>query len=111
MRKNGEVKTHRSIFRNANGDGPFVCFFCLLPCSLETVHHKDGDHSNNDIENLVSCHTSCHQKFHHDCGGQVHYRKSRGHFVVRRTIDGRRVYVGSARTAKKAYELLEERTR
>lgn len=29
-----------------------------------TVHHIDGDHSNNAEENKAPCHTKCHKSFH-----------------------------------------------
>lgn len=29
-----------------------------------TVHHKDGDHSNNDPKNRKPCHRTCHRSFH-----------------------------------------------
>jgi hypothetical protein len=29
-----------------------------------TVHHKDGDHQNDDQENKVLVHTTCHKRHH-----------------------------------------------
>jgi len=29
-----------------------------------TIHHKDFDHNNNDINNLILAHRSCHRSFH-----------------------------------------------
>jgi transcription elongation factor Elf1 len=28
------------------------------------VHHKDGNHSNNEVKNLVIGHNRCHSKYH-----------------------------------------------
>lgn len=60
-----------------------VCVFCSKPLSPTaeqftthgntigpkftdklTVHHIDGDHSNNAHENKALCHTSCHKSHH-----------------------------------------------
>lgn len=61
------------------------CFFCkelLLPDGVPsyvkfgngsappldvlgiTEHHKDENHSNNDVTNLALCHESCHKSYH-----------------------------------------------
>jgi hypothetical protein len=33
--------------------------------SLE-IHHMNGDHSDNDLNNLVYLCTECHRNYHHD---------------------------------------------
>lgn len=41
------------------------CFFCGLKGRLH-VHHKDGNHNNNDLENLMWVCAKCHNtKAHH----------------------------------------------
>lgn len=66
--KNGRVKLHRLIveenyqifdrkyFIEINGN-----FY--LPPKIN-VHHKDGDHNNNVIENLIPCTKSEHRQYH-----------------------------------------------
>lgn len=39
-------------------------------CRLE-CHHKDGDHANNELENLITVCSSCHKKFHYEMGRTV----------------------------------------
>lgn len=39
------------------------------------VHHKDGDHANNKIDNLMTVCPSCHKKFHYEMGRTVMGRK------------------------------------
>jgi hypothetical protein len=35
------------------------------PLDLDiTLHHKDGDHDNNDPDNLAPSHDSCHKSHH-----------------------------------------------
>lgn len=41
----------------------FRCHFCGTSKDL-LGHHKDGNHDNNDIENLLALCKSCHQKLH-----------------------------------------------
>lgn len=64
------TRPHHRVYRGAyvaqHGRGPYICAFCekeLL--SLEVVHHVDEDPWNNEIENLVSAHTTCHNQHHH----------------------------------------------
>lgn len=57
----GISKTLRGTRRNARRvwertNGPIPCGMC--------VHHKDGDHTNNSISNLVLMDRSSHQTLH-----------------------------------------------
>lgn len=53
------------VFLQTFGGGPFDCHFCheRMPW-LEVVHHRDGDHENNDPSNLAPAHGSCHSSHH-----------------------------------------------
>jgi hypothetical protein len=58
---------YRELFLANNGIGPYVCFFdCGNYVQYEEliVHHVDGDHTNNDLKNLVPCHRLCHNSHH-----------------------------------------------
>jgi hypothetical protein len=58
---------YRELFFANNGSGPYLCFFdCGQKVEFEEViiHHVDGDHTNNEIKNLVSCHRICHNSYH-----------------------------------------------
>lgn len=57
---------HRDVFFAANGFGPFACFECGAEIAFEdvVVHHVDHDHTNNDANNLVPSHFSCHSAYH-----------------------------------------------
>jgi 5-methylcytosine-specific restriction endonuclease McrA len=43
-----------------------ACAFCGKHPRLHSLelHHMDGDHSNNDLNNLVYLCTECHREFH-----------------------------------------------
>lgn len=43
---------------HGNGDGP------KLTDRRITIHHRDGNHDNNEHSNKVLCHTSCHKSHH-----------------------------------------------
>jgi hypothetical protein len=48
-------------------DSPHLCFFCdeeVTPDELQ-VHHKDGNHKNDNLRNLVPAHENCHAEFHY----------------------------------------------
>lgn len=66
--KNGRVKQHRLIVEQNYqlfDEKYFVIInskHYLLP--KIDVHHKDGDHNNNALENLVPCTKSEHRKYH-----------------------------------------------
>lgn len=60
---------YRELFFAHNGPGPYACYFdCGRTVSFEEiiVHHDDGDHTNNDLANLVPCHRLCHNRHHFD---------------------------------------------
>ena len=63
------MRNYREIFFAYNGPGPWPCDFCkkeVLAVDLD-IHHRDGDHSNDNPENLVAAHRSCHAS-HHSSG-------------------------------------------
>ncbi len=58
---------HREVFFAHNGVGPYICYGCtgILVFDEEfPIHHKDGNHENNDPENLEPMHTGCHIRLH-----------------------------------------------
>jgi len=44
------------------------CAFCGKKPRLHSLelHHRDGDHSNNDLNNLIYLCTECHRIYHHE---------------------------------------------
>ncbi len=58
---------YREVFLAHNGPGPYACYFeCSNPVMFEelVVHHKDHDHTNNSLDNLVPAHRLCHNGHH-----------------------------------------------
>lgn len=58
---------YRELFLAHNGVGPYTCYFdCKIKVLFEEliVHHVDGNHTNNDLKNLVPCHRICHNSYH-----------------------------------------------
>lgn len=58
---------YRELFFAHSGAGPYTCFFMcgeLVLFEEVIVHHIDGDHTNNEINNLVPCHRLCHNGHH-----------------------------------------------
>ena len=58
---------HREVFFAHNGCGPYTCFGCdekLAFSDSFDVHHRDADHKNDTLENLVAMHNGCHIKLH-----------------------------------------------
>ena len=53
---------------------PYGCWFCHQPFTITdlpkrgrdkiTVHHVDGNHSNNEVSNKVFVHNKCQRKYH-----------------------------------------------
>ena len=43
-----------------------------------TVHHKDGNHDNNEPENKALCHTTCHKSYHRKEANLVRAQRSAG---------------------------------
>lgn len=59
-------RRHRETFFMHNGPGPWPCFWCGVLVEYEnvSVHHQDGDHTNDDPSNLVASHRPCHTQHH-----------------------------------------------
>jgi len=56
------------------------CYVCQRIFNLIHIHHKDGNHKNNDKENLVSLCASCHQKIHRK-------KAKRNYYLLRNNFD------------------------
>lgn len=57
--------TYSRIFVDIYGMGPHTCYFCEETMMvIETVHHIDHDHSNDDPVNLAAAHECCHMAYH-----------------------------------------------
>ena len=59
-------KMYHALFFAANGIGPYPCCFCGHDVEMNdvVVHHVDGDHANDVVENLAAAHTGCHTRYH-----------------------------------------------
>jgi len=70
---------YRAMFMQHHGLGPHRCYFCEVPMPwVEVIHHVNGDHSDNVIENLAAAHGSCHTRHHVSIGDDsVHTAPSR----------------------------------
>ena len=74
----------------ANNEPPYICGHCDNEVSREEllVHHHDGNHSNDDPENLCAMHHGCHTS-HHKKGStlsdEAKYNLSVGHMGNRVT--------------------------
>lgn len=55
---------HRQIFLDTHPGSPWTCYFCGGEVEELHVHHRDGDHANNDPDNLVATHGDCHAHHH-----------------------------------------------
>jgi hypothetical protein len=55
---------HRQIFLDTNPGSPWDCCFCGGKVEELHVHHRDGDHDNNDPTNLAATHGDCHAHHH-----------------------------------------------
>jgi hypothetical protein len=59
------IPEYRRVFMDVYGVGPHRSHFCTeLLAWIELVHHLDGDHDNNDPQNLVAAHDRCHKTWH-----------------------------------------------
>lgn len=65
-RPHAHVRTYYPVFTETYGNGPYDCFFCggVIDGTDLNVHHMDYDSFNNDPENLVPSHESCHLGHH-----------------------------------------------
>lgn len=57
---------YRQIFFDAYGPGPWACYGCHEPVAKDEsyIHHIDGDHFNDVINNLAAMHSGCHTTLH-----------------------------------------------
>lgn len=58
---------YRELFFATNGAGPYICYFsCGEPIIFAEVivHHINGNHVDNRIENLAPAHRTCHNAHH-----------------------------------------------
>lgn len=46
-----EMLVYHTVFREHNGDGPWLCYECGKPVVKLLVHHLNEDHSDNAPEN------------------------------------------------------------
>lgn len=67
----GPIKRKRSQYRELffahNGVGPYKCSFdcgSLVLFEEAVIHHKNGDHTDNSIDNLEAAHRLCHNGHH-----------------------------------------------
>lgn len=58
------VYTHRKVYYEAHGEGPFNCYHCGKYLTWETVHvdHLDDDPKNNTVSNLAASCPVCNTK-------------------------------------------------
>lgn len=58
------VYTHRKVYYDNHGSGPFRCYHCGAPQTWSTMHvdHLDDDVTNNAIGNLVASCPTCNTK-------------------------------------------------
>jgi hypothetical protein len=57
---------YRHLFIADHDTGPWQCFFCHKTVIFDelNIHHKDGNHENNERGNLVPAHKRCHHGHH-----------------------------------------------
>lgn len=56
-----QLKQNESILRSKYDK----CQLCGKECNRLEIHHKDSDHGNNDMSNLILICSSCHKKIHY----------------------------------------------
>ncbi len=67
------MPTYRDAFMDANGPGPWPCYFCGEPVGFighsvyvgvpnGLVHHLDGDPGNDALDNLAAARLDCHTR-------------------------------------------------
>ena len=58
-------QTARKILRDRYGTLPWPCYLCDDPIREKPhVHHIDGNHGNDNPENLAAVHLLCHNRHH-----------------------------------------------
>lgn len=62
--KSNYVYEHRLVYYEANGAGPFSCYWCGKAITWKCLHidHLDDSKANNSIENLEATCPKCNQK-------------------------------------------------
>ena len=65
MAESGQAKKkRRERFEKKYGKA-HRCFFCKKAIAGEyDIHHRDGDHSNEDVKNFAAAHPFCHRSHH-----------------------------------------------
>lgn len=65
------LMSYRELFLANAAPQPWPCHFCSKAVPYVTtgpdkftVHHLDGNHSNDDLNNLVPAHGRCHKSHH-----------------------------------------------
>jgi hypothetical protein len=60
----GAVYEHRHVYYEANGDGPFNCFWCGCSLTWGRLHidHLNNDKKDNHIDNLKASCPQCNQQ-------------------------------------------------
>lgn len=76
-----QTSHYRAVFEAVYGPPPHLCAFCGewffqwgRGSDGGTIHHRDGDHTNNDPANLAPAHMGCHVSHH--LKGQVPYERT-----------------------------------
>ena len=107
--------SYRDVFFAWNGLGPWKCKECgdLIWAMNLHIHHLDYDHSNNDPNNLVPLHETCHKRLH-KLGrplSPAHAAKARRAFLGRRHTVETKQRMREAELGKKRSEATKEKHR
>lgn len=102
---------HRQIFLDTHPGSPWTCYFCGGEVEELHVHHRDGDHDNNEPDNLVATHGDCHA--HHHRSGLESFERPPAASRLRIAagslddIEGLRKSVANQRRGLAAHQLLD----